>query len=295
MSAADRGFLLLCSHLGNPDRNPLTTAQLRTLFQRVQQHPKTAENRELACSDLTALGYSQTEARRILSLLGDTELLEIYLRRAQDRHCYPLCRTDCAYPDVLRRRLGYEAPGCLWYQGNVALFDTPMVSLVGSRELWPENQYFARLVGREAARQGYTLVSGNARGADQTAQRACLEAGGCVICVTAEELRTCHPDSRILYVSEDGFDCPFSALRALSRNRIIHALGSRTFVAQSTLNRGGSWDGTVKNLRFGWSPVFCFRDGRESTLALEQMGAGLVSEEDLSDFEALQSSQEKWF
>ena len=23
------GFLLLCSHLGNPDRKPLTTAQLR--------------------------------------------------------------------------------------------------------------------------------------------------------------------------------------------------------------------------------------------------------------------------
>lgn len=25
------GFLLLCSHLGNPDRKPLTTAQLRLL------------------------------------------------------------------------------------------------------------------------------------------------------------------------------------------------------------------------------------------------------------------------
>ena len=29
------GFLLLCSHLGNPDRKPLTTAQLRLLARRV--------------------------------------------------------------------------------------------------------------------------------------------------------------------------------------------------------------------------------------------------------------------
>lgn len=295
MSAVKQGFLLLCSHLGNPQRKPLTTAQLRMLFQRVQQHPKPAEDRGLACADLTALGYSQCEAQRILSLLCDEELLNMYLRRAEDCHCYPLCRTDSIYPTALRQRLGQEAPGCLWYRGNVALFDTPLISVVGSRNLRPENQYFARLVGQEAARQGYTLVAGNARGADQTAQNACLEAGGSVICVVADELNVHQADSRILYVSEEDFDAPFSAQRALSRNRIIHALGRRTFVVQSTLNHGGSWDGTVKNLRSGWSPVFCFNDGRESTLALEQMGAGLISAENLGDFEALQTSQQTWF
>lgn len=295
MSGADRGFLLLCSHLGNPARKPLTTAQLRTLFHRVQQRPKTAEQRSIECTDLVVLGYSKTEAQRMVSLLEEEQLLETYLRRADRNCCHPLCRTNSAYPAIVRRRLGHESPGCLWYKGNPALLDTPLISLVGSRDLYPENQHFARLVGWEAARQGYTLVSGNARGADRTAQRACLEAGGSVICVVADELTAHQPTDRILYISEEDFDAPFSSLRALSRNRIIHALGCRTFVAQSTLNRGGSWDGTVKNLRFGWSPVFCFQDGRASTLALEQMGAGLICEEDLRDFEALQNSQERWF
>ena len=36
MNAREEGFLLLTSHLGDPDRKPLTTAQLRTLWARVR-------------------------------------------------------------------------------------------------------------------------------------------------------------------------------------------------------------------------------------------------------------------
>ena len=39
------GFLLLCSHLGNPDRKPLTTAQLRLLARRVRLSLKTTLKR----------------------------------------------------------------------------------------------------------------------------------------------------------------------------------------------------------------------------------------------------------
>ena len=63
------------------------------------------------------------------------------------------------------------------------------------------------------------------------------------------------------------------------------------FVAQSSLGKGGTWDGTVKNLRFGWSPVACFRDGSEAAAQLEQMGAYLVDIADLQDFSAF-SEQE---
>ena len=56
------------------------------------------------------------------------------------------------------------------------------------------------------------------------------------------------------------------------------------FVAQANLQKGGTWDGTVKNLHFGWSPVACFRDGSEAALELEQLGAYLIDREDLKDF-----------
>ena len=88
----------------------------------------------------------------------------------------------------------------------------------------------------------------------------------------------------MLYISEDGYDESFTTLRALSRNRVIHALGRMVFVAQAELEKGGTWDGTAKNLRFGWSSVACFRDGSAAALELEQMGAYLVNIEDLQDF-----------
>ena len=57
------------------------------------------------------------------------------------------------------------------------------------------------------------------------------------------------------------------------------------FVAQVETGRGGTWDGTVKNLRFGWSSVACFRDGSEAAALLEQMGAYLIGTEELGDFD----------
>ena len=151
----------------------------------------------------------------------------------------------------------------------------------------PESEKFAQEVGVEAAEQGYVLVSGNARGADRVAQNACLENGGCVISVVADDLESKNPSDRILYLSEDGFDLPFSPMRALRRNRVIHALGDKVLVAQATLQSGGTWDGTVRNLRFGWSPVYCYNDGSEAMQSLGQMGAELITMEQLGDFENL--------
>lgn len=273
MNPRERGFLLLSSQLGDPERRPLTAAQLRTLAERVRYGNQPVENRELECRDLVALGYGQEMAERIVSLLAQEQRLDYYLRRSQRVGCRSLTRVTDGYPVQLRQRLGLDAPGCLWLKGDASLLQMPAVALVGSRDILPENRAFAAEVGRQAARQGYALVSGNARGADRVAQEACLAAGGCVISVVADELECQQPRGNILYVSEDSFDLPFSTQRALSRNRVIHCLGQCTFVAQSSYQRGGTWDGTVKNLRARWTPVFCFRDGAASTSSLIEMGA----------------------
>lgn len=295
MNPREAGFLLLASKLGNPERKPLTTAQLRTLGQRVKMMPSPVEERELERGDLTYLGYSLEMAERIAALLDEEELLRHYLRRGGKLGCEPLCRVNGRYPRALNDKLGLDAPGCLWAKGDLSILDTPMVSLVGSRELGEPNREFAAEVGRQAALQGYTLVSGNARGADKTAQNACLASGGRVISIVADELAKQPLRERVLYLSEDGFDEPFSAQRALSRNRCIHAMGQKTFVAQCGYQSGGTWDGTVKNLRFGWSPVFCFRDGSPAMELLAQMGADPVGTGELACLDALRSSQRNLF
>ena len=131
------------------------------------------------------------------------------------------------------------------------------------------------------------LVSGNARGADRTAQESCLEHGGKVISIVADRLDEKRQRENVLYLSEEGFDLPFSAQRALSRNRIIHALSPAVMVAQCDETRGGTWDGTQHNLRLGRSRVCCFPDTTAGIRALLQMGAEEIREEDLQDLSAL--------
>ena len=284
MTGAERGFLLLSSHLGETARKPLTTAQLRTLADRMAYGNRSGEDRDLAPEDLTALGYGCAMAEHIVKLLSEEDVLDYYLRKGKVLGCEPITRISDHYPHHLRRRLGLDSPGVLWARGDVELLDLPMVSLVGSRELREENYCFAAEVGKQAAAQGYVLVSGNARGADRTAQESCLKAGGKVISVVADELWKQPLRENILYLSEDDYEVAFSAQRALSRNRVIHALGLKTFVAQASLHTGGTWDGTVKNLRSRWSPVYGFDDGSEAMAELFQLGLERIGMEDLNDF-----------
>jgi predicted Rossmann fold nucleotide-binding protein DprA/Smf involved in DNA uptake len=94
----------------------------------------------------------------------------------------------------------------------------------------------------------------------------------------------------VLYLSEDDFEGGFSAQRALSRNRVIHALGIITFVAQSSLEAGGTWDGTVKNLQNRWSDVYGFNDDSEAINELSQRGLERIGMKDLADFYDLPKS-----
>lgn len=287
MTAREQGFLLLTSFLGDPERRPLTVAQFRTLTIRARGMRKSGQERELTQEDLLQIGCDRGAARRILNLLSQQEQLQWYLEKGKRNGCRPITRVSQGYPDRLRRALGMDAPGVLWVKGDTQLLQSPAISLVGSRELGKENREFACEVGKQAALQGFSLVSGNARGADRAAQDSCLAHGGRVISVVADALQGHPAVQNVLYISEDGFDLDFSAHRALQRNRIIHSLGGRVFVAQSRLRRGGTWSGTQRNLQKGWCPVFCLLDGSEASRELERMGAVLICKGDLHDIASL--------
>ena len=293
MNRLEEGFLLLTSHLGDPACKVLTIPQLRLLAKAVQASALGEKNGEVQAEDLMALGYNRPSAQRIVDLLNREAQLRWYLNKAQKCGCVPITRISAAYPDRLRKQLGMEAPGVLWAKGDLALLTMPKISLVGSRDLRQDNLVFAREVGRQAALQGYALVSGNARGADHAAQESCLEHGGCVISVVADTLTEHTPGERLLYLSEDGFDLAFSSQRALLRNRTIHSLSEKTFVAQCALGKGGTWDGTKRNLRRNLSDVFCYRDDSDASRELEQLGATLIGCGDLQDLSALQAKTMK--
>ena len=295
MNPREAGFLLLGSCLGDPARRPLTPPQLQRLAARVRLHPiPGAGEEELTPAHLFKLGCSHSEAEHIVSLLSETDRLSAYLDRAGALGLQCLTRANPRYPRRLMRALGDRAPSVLWFDGNLDLLQRTGLSLVGSRELRPENRAFAQTAGLQMARQGYVLVSGGARGADAAAQASCLTGGGQVIAVLAGPL-TGASHRNLLLCCEDSFDLPFSPARALSRNRLIHILGEKTLVAQAAFGSGGTWAGATENLRRGWSPVFCFTDGSPGAKALLERGATGVTISQLTDFSSLQPAQTVFF
>ena len=283
MNPREAGFLLLSSRLGDPRRRPLTVQQLGQLGRCVACGQRPAPDRELRAEDLLELGCSGELAERVLSLLSDGKLLNDYVNQGRKDGCYPLTRISPYYPEALRVRLEENAPPCLWVKGDTRLLGQPAVALVGSRDLRQQTELFARQVGYLAARNGYVLISGNARGADRAAQESCLAAGGRVISVVADSLRRQPLRKNMLYISEEGFDLPFTSNRALSRNRLIHCMGQKVFVSQCGDGFGGTWSGTRQNLRGRWTPVFCFSDGSSGALQLQIRGAALVDIDELQE------------
>ena len=128
MTGAERGFLLLTSHLGNPTRRPLTAAQFRVLTERMQAASRDPKERDLTPEDLKVLGYGTEMAERIVELLSEEELLDHYLRKAKKLDCVPITRISEDYPLVVRKRLGLDSPGCLWARGDVELLKEPTIS-----------------------------------------------------------------------------------------------------------------------------------------------------------------------
>lgn len=289
MTAGEQGMLLMTSSLGDPTRKPLTVAQFRKLTQRVHNAPSPHEDRDMTEDDIIALGYSMEDALRIIKLLSEKGKLKQYLQKADETGCKPITRVNAHYPQLLRHRLKLDTPGSLWVKGDMKLLSKPAISVVGSRELRDENWKFAAEIGRQAALQNYVLISGNARGADSIAQESCLASGGKIIAIVPDALCNYPARENVLYLSADAFDAPFSSQRALYRNQLIHCMGQKVFVAQCSFGKGGTWSGTVNNLKHHYSDVFCLRDESEASIQLSQLGATLITGQDLLDIGALEA------
>ena len=269
----------------------LSLAQARELSRRARAAGIGEEDplRDVTVKDVRRLGYSEYEAGHIVSLLGRERQLDGYLLAAEKAGVTVITRLDNRFPRKLREQLGARCPAALFCRGDLRLLQRPCISVVGSRHLAQPGAQFAAQAGCLAAKEGFTLCSGDAMGADRTAQEACLSNGGSVLIFPATELVYCPVRENVLYAAEGGFELGFSAQRALGRNRFIHAMGEKTLVAQTSFGKGGTWNGSLDNLQHEYSPLFVFDDGSEGTRALCARGATPVQA--LTSLQALTPAQ----
>lgn len=100
-------------------------------------------------------------------------------------------RPDASYPV---RLLDADNPiELLYYIGNWDLIYTPSVAVVGTRNPSGEGEARARNIARALVADGYTIVSGLARGIDTQAHRAAIDLGGSTIAVIGTSIGSVYP------------------------------------------------------------------------------------------------------
>lgn len=133
-------------------------------------------------------------------------------------------------------------PESLWLRGRPELLSPrPRIALVGSRSPTAYGEAQARRFARTLAEAGVVVVSGYARGIDQCAHRAALDAGGPTIAILGNGVAQPWPESdllpsileRGLFLSEREPEEPPRPHHFPLRNRLISALVQAVVVVEA--------------------------------------------------------------
>jgi len=227
----------------------------------------------------------QIDRDRLWAALGRGFQLSQAVERWHSRALWVISRADANYPRRLKTRLKEDAPAILYGCGDLGLLDTGGLAVVGSRQVDETLIEYTEGIGRLAARAGRTLVSGAARGIDQTAMRGALEAEGRSIGVLADGLeraalnrehRNLLLDERLVLISPYDPNAGFNVGNAMQRNKVIYALADAALVVNSDHKKGGTWAGAIEQLqKYCQVPVYVRATGETGPglIALQQAGA----------------------
>ena len=86
-----------------------------------------------------------------------------------------------------------DAPPLLGVRGGLDVLERPMIAIVGSRNASGAGLKFASQLARDLGNAGFVVVSGLARGIDQSAHRASIESG--TVAVLAATTRSTRPNT----------------------------------------------------------------------------------------------------
>lgn len=213
------------------------------------------------------------DSSRLKALLGRGFLLAQATDRWQQRAIWVVSRADDGYPKKLKQRLKHDSPPVLYGCGDSSMLDSQGLAIVGSRDVSEPLLEYTRNVASTVTRAGRVVVSGAARGVDQAAMNAALEAGGKAIGVLAGNLestalkrdhRDLVLDDRLVLVSPYDPCARFNVGHAMQRNKTIYALADAALVVDATVDSGGTWAGAVEQLQKYPTPVYVRSTGAPS-------------------------------
>ena len=290
-----QSVVLLTAVLGKRQPNgaqPLSTAEWAALAQML--HSRSAKPEQLLAGEVAELmagwQHRSVTADRVQRLLDRGTALGLCLERWERAGLWVLARSDPNYPRRLKRRLEWKSPPVLFGSGSKKVASQHGLAIVGSRAASADDLDAAARLGQQAAAAGYSVVSGAARGVDETAMLAGLDAEGTAVGVVAAGLQRSATSRKYRAALERGDlallspcapEAGFHPGNAMSRNRFIYCLATSAVVVTCEEGAGGTWNGAVENLRHGWVPTWARRDaGGSGNRALVERGARWLPERD---------------
>ncbi|MBS3765883.1 DNA-processing protein DprA [Candidatus Bipolaricaulota bacterium] len=176
----------------------------------------------------------------------DEEELGEELEKCRRQDLEILTLEDSRYPESLRTI--DKPPPVLYVKGEYVEEDQLGVAMVGTRKNTNYGKKVAKKLAQQLAREGFTLVSGMARGIDTFSHKAALGAGGRTVAVMGTGFDHTYPKSNaslMREISENGAvmtEFPFYQRPAKwtfpQRNRIISGLTRGTIVVEAPESSG---------------------------------------------------------
>jgi predicted Rossmann fold nucleotide-binding protein DprA/Smf involved in DNA uptake len=271
MSEDAKAILLLCGRLGTPSAASLDLAEYNRLAQWLASRQLRPADLLAPANVLSAAPATGLNTDRLKALMERGLQLGIVIEQWTRSGLWILGRSDPAYPARLKTHLREKAPPILFGSGNQDLLRGGGLAIVGSRSVDEEGSALAIEAAEWFARHRHMVVSGGARGVDQIAMNAALDAGGAVLGVLADSLlknsvsrgaREAIADGRLLLISPYHPEAGFSVGTAMGRNKIIYAMADYGLVISADHEKGGTWSGAVEELRrAGGRPVYIRMSG----------------------------------
>ncbi|WP_300072229.1 DNA-processing protein DprA [uncultured Ruegeria sp.] len=171
-------------------------------------------------------------------------VVEAEIKAAKAAKARLLCLGAADFPKALHDVS--DAPPLLWAIGDISILERPAIAMVGARNCSSLGARMARGLAKELGEQGYTVVSGLARGIDTSAHMATLNtgtvavmAGGVDVIYPAENADLAHDIATTgLRLSEQPMGVTPQARHFPRRNRIISGLVQAVVVVEAAAKSG---------------------------------------------------------
>ncbi len=202
---------------------------------------------------------------RVEGLLDRGGALGLALEKWQRTGLWIITRSEVDYPERLKRKLRLDSPPVLFGCGSRTLLNKGGIAVVGSRDADEDDLGFSSSLARTAANQGLSVVSGAARGVDESAMLGALEHEGTAVGVVADSLLRAVTSAKyrkhllagdLVLISPFNPEAGFNVGNAMARNKYIYCLSDAAVVVNSTPNKGGTWNGAIEDLKNGWVPLW---------------------------------------